>query len=171
MKSKQAQDKDEQKLEAVMRMMPDAFLYEYDGSGATLVRLRFRPNANYTPTTYEARVMHSLAGTILIDSQQKRMAKLSGQLIKSVDFGFGLFGSISKGGTVEFGRVEVGPSQWKTSLVHIQLSGRLAFFKTISKQQEETRSDFRAVPGDLSLPEANQLLSSGMSRAPAPGTR
>jgi hypothetical protein len=67
--------------------------------------------------------------------------------------------------------VEVGPSQWKTALVHIQLSGRLAFFKTIGKQQDETRSDFRPVPGDLSLSEANQLISSGMSGVPAPGTR
>ena len=164
LKSKQVHDEDEQKLEAVIRMMPAAFLYEFDGVDGTLVRLKFRPNADYSPATYEARVMRSLAGTILIDPKQKRLAKLSGQLINRVDFGFGIFGSIANGGTVELGRIEVGPSQWKTSRVHIQLSGRLAFFKTISKRQDETRSDFRSVPPDLSLREGNQLLSSGMSR-------
>jgi hypothetical protein len=158
-KFKQAHDEDEQKLEKLMRLMPDAFLYDYDGVEGNLVRLKFRPNTNYNPPTYEARVAHSLAGTILIDSQEKRLAKLSGLLINRVEFGYGLFGHIDSGGTIEIGRVQVGPSQWKTALINIQLSGRLVFFKTISKQEYETRSDFRSVFGDLSLWEASRLLA------------
>jgi len=158
LKFKQGHDEDEQKLEKLMRLMPEAFLYDYDGVEGSLVRLKFRPNANYNPPTYEARVVHSLAGTILIDSQQKRLAKLSGQLTDRVEFGYGLLGHIDDGGTIEIGRVQVGPSQWKTALINIQLSGRLVFFKTISKQEYETRSDFRAVSGDLSLLEASHLL-------------
>jgi hypothetical protein len=80
-------------------------------------------------------------------------------LINRVEFGFGLFGHIDDGGTIEIGRAEVGPSQWKTALIRIQMSGRLVFFKTISKQEFETRSDFRAVSGDLSLLEASRLLA------------
>ncbi len=148
-KFKQAHDEDEQTLEKLMHMMPDAFLYDYDGVEGNFVRLTFRPNASYNPPTYEARVVHSLAGTILIDSQQKRLAKLSGQLINRVEFGYGIVGHIDNGGTLEIGRVQVGPSQWKTALINVQLSGRLVFFKTINKQQYETRSNFRAVPGDL----------------------
>ena len=64
-------------------------------------------------------------------------------------FGYGLLGHIDNGGTIEIGRVQVGPSQWKTALINLQLSGRLVFFKTISKQHYETRSDVRAVSGDL----------------------
>jgi len=157
LKIKRAHDEDEQKLETLMRLMPEAFLYDFDGVEGTLVRVKFRPNPNYNPPTYEARVIHSLAGTILIDSQQQRLTKLSGQLISSVEFGYGLLGHIDNGGTVEIGRVEVGASQWKTALIAIQLSGRLVLFKTISKQEYETRSDFRAVPDDLSLSQANQL--------------
>jgi hypothetical protein len=155
---KQGRDEDEQKLEKLMRLMPEAFLYDYDGIEGDLVRLKFRPNASYNPPTYEARVVHSLAGTILIDSRQKRLAKLSGQLVNRVEFGYGLLGHIDNGGTIEIGRIQVGPSQWKTVLINIQLSGRLVFFKTISKEEYETRSDFRAVSGDLSLLEASQLL-------------
>jgi hypothetical protein len=159
LKFKQGHDEDEQKLEKLMRLMPEAFLYDYDGVEGTFVRLKFRPNTNYNPPTYEARVVHSLAGTILIDSQQKRLAKLSGQLTKPVEFGYGLLGHIDNGGTIEIGRVQVGPAQWKTALINIQLSGRLVLFKTISKQQYETRSDFRAVSGHLSLLEATRLLA------------
>jgi hypothetical protein len=159
LKLKQGYDEDEQNLEKLMALMPDAFLYDYDGVEGNLVRITFRPNSNYDPPTYEARVAHSLAGTILIEPQQKRLAKFSGRLINRVEFGFGLFGHIDNGGTIEIGRAEVGPSQWKTALINIQLSGRLVFFKTISKQEYETRSDFRAVCGDLSLLEASRLLA------------
>jgi len=159
LKSKRGHDEDEQKLEKLMGLMPEAFLYDFDGIEGNLVRLKFRPNANYNPPTYEARVAHSLAGTILVDAQQKRLAKLLGQLTSRVEFGFGLFGHIDNGGTIEIGRMQVGPSQWKTALINIQLSGRLVFFKTIDKQEYETRSDFRAVSSDLSLLEARQLLA------------
>lgn len=158
LKSKRAHDEDEQKLEKLIRLMPDAFVYDYDGIDGNLLRLRFRPNPSYDPPTYEARVVHSLAGTVLIDPQQKRIAKLSGQLTGLVQFGYGLLGHIDNGGTIEIGRVQVGPSQWKTALIRIQLSGRLILFKSISKQEYETRSDFLAVPGDLSLSEASRLL-------------
>ena len=159
LKFKRGYDEDEQKLEKLIRLMPEAFLYDYDGVEGDLVRLKFRPNTNYNPATYEARVVHSLAGTILIDSQQKRLAKLSGQLTKPVEFGYGLLGHIDNGGTIEIERVQVGPSQWKTALINIQLSGRLVLFKTISKQEYETRSNFRPIAGDLSLMEASRLLA------------
>jgi hypothetical protein len=171
LKVKRAHDEDEQKLETLMHLMPEAFLYDYDGVEGTLVRVKFRPNPNYNPRTYEARVVHTLAGTILIDSQQQRLTKLSGQLISPVEFGYGLLGHIDSGGTVEIGRAEVGPSQWKTALIDIQLSGRLVLFKTISKQEHEIRSDFRAVPDDLNLSQANQLTVSRIAPTLAPETR
>lgn len=158
LKIKQQQDDDEKKLENLLRVMPEAFLYEYDGVDGDLVRLKFRPDPNYDPQTYEARVVHSLAGIMLIDLQQKRLAKLSGQILNQVDFGFGFLGHIDKGGTIEVGRVRVGPEQWKTALINIQLSGRLVFFKTIDKQEYETRSNFRPLPSELSLSAGRELL-------------
>jgi hypothetical protein len=168
LKVKRAQDDDERKLQTLMHLMPAAFLYDYDGVEGNLVRVKFRPNPNYTPPTYEARVVHSLAGTVLIDLQQKRLAKLSGQLVSPVEFGYGLLGHIDNGGTVEIGRVEVGPLQWKTALIAIHLSGRLVLFKTISKQEHEIRSDFRAVPDDLNVWQANQLTLSQVAPISAP---
>jgi hypothetical protein len=171
LKVKRAHDEDEQKLETLMHLMPDAFLYDYDGIEGTLVRIKFRPNPSYYPSTYEGRVIHSLAGSILIDPQQKRLVKLSGRLVVPVEFAYGLLGHIDNGGTVEIGRVEVGPSQWKTALINVQLSGRLILFKTISKQQHEIRTDFRAVPDDLNMSQANQLTVSRILRPLVPETQ
>ena len=158
-KLKQAQDEDEIKLEKLISLLPEAFLYDYDGTEDNLVRVKFRPNPAYSPPTYEARVIHSLAGSILIDTEQKRLAKVTGQLMNRVEFGYGLLGRVDSG-TVELGRVPVGPQQWKTAFINIHFTGRLAIFKTVSKEQYERRSDFRAVSNDLSLSDANELLVS-----------
>jgi len=166
-KLKQAQDEDEIKLEKLIGLLPAAFIYDYDGVEDNLLRVRFRPNPDYTPPTYEARVVHSLAGTILIDPEHKRLAKVSGQLMNRVDFGYGLLGRIDSG-TVELGRVPVGPQEWKTAFINIHFTGRLAIFKTISKEQYERRSDFRVVSSDLSLSDAKELL--GSSILPRPQT-
>ena len=157
LKLKQAQDEDEIKLQRLLSLMPQAFVYELDGVEVNLLRVKFRPNPDYIPPTYEARVIHSLAGTVLIDADHKRLARVAGQLMNRVEFGYGLLGRIDSG-SVEFERVEVGPQQWKTAFINIRFSGRAVIFKTISKEQYERRSDFRPVSSDLSLSDAKDLL-------------
>ena len=149
-KLKQAQQDDEIRLQKLMTLMPQAFVYDYDGVEGNLVRIKFRPNPVYVPPTYEARVIHSLAGKILIDSEHKRLVSVAGQLTNRVNFGFGLLGLIDSG-TVEVARMEVGPQLWKTAFINIHFSGRQALFKTVSKDQYERRSD----SADLSLADAN----------------
>ena len=165
LKLKQAQYEDEIKLQKLMSLMPQAFVYDYDGVEESLLRIKFRPNPGYSPPTYEARVIHSLAGTILIDSERKRLAKVAGHLTNRAEFGYGLLGRIDRG-TLELERVEVGPRLWKTALINIHFSGRVAIFKTINKDQYERRSDFRTVSSDLSLSNAKDLLISGLLPAP-----
>jgi hypothetical protein len=165
LKLKQAQGEDELKIQKLISLLPQAFVYEYDGVEENLLRVKFRPDPDYSPPTYEARVIHNFAGTILIDSEHKRLAKVTGHLMNRVEFGYGLLGRIDSG-TVELGRVEVGPEQWKTSFINIHFSGRVAIFKTISKDQYERRSEFRAVSSDLSLSDAKALLVSRIPPLP-----
>jgi hypothetical protein len=62
--------------------------------------------------------------------------------------------------------MEVGPQLWKTAFINIHFSGRLALFKTVSKDQYERRSDFHTVSRDLSLSDANALLISRVLQPP-----
>ena len=165
LKLKQAQEEDELKLQKLMSLMPQAFLYDYDGVEENHLRIAFRPNPDYNPPTYEARVIHSFAGTILIDLEHERLAKITGHLTNRVEFGYGLLGRIDSG-TMEIARVEVAPQEWKTVFINIHFSGRVAFFKTINKDQYERRSDFRVVSSDLSLSDANDLLASRILWSP-----
>ncbi len=157
---KKQYDADERRLENLVRLLPSAFLFQCDGWEGSYMRLSFRPDPAFVPTTMESKALQSMAGTILIDRQQKRLARMNGQLVENVDFGFGILGRLAKGGTFEIERTQVGSTHWKTNLVDIHVNGRMLPFKTISKQQHETRSDFEPVSSDLDLNQAERLLQS-----------
>jgi hypothetical protein len=149
---------DEQRLEHFMAAMPDAFLYEYDGADDGNLRLTFRPNPAYNPPTYETRVYHALAGKIWIQPQLKRLVKMDGQIVNEIDFGFGLLGRIEKGGKFQIVREQVDHSRWKTTLLDVHISGRVIFFKSISKDEHEVRSDFHPLPVNTNVQDAVKIL-------------
>jgi hypothetical protein len=157
---KKQYDADERRLQNLVRLLPSAFLFQYDGWDGSYLRLDFWPDPAFVPPTMESKALQSMAGTILVDPQQKRLAHLNGRLVENVNFGFGLLGRLAKGGTFEIERTQVSSSHWKTQLVDIQVSGRMLLFKTVSKQQRETRSDFELVPKDLDVRQAEDLLQS-----------
>jgi len=157
---KKQYDADERRLENLLRLLPSAFLFQYDGWDGSYLRLNFRPDPAFVPPRQESKALRSMAGTILVDLAQKRLMHLNGRLVENVDFGFGILGRIANGGTFEIERTQVSSSHWKTHLVDIHVNGRMLLFKTISKQQHETRSDFEPVAKDLDLRQAEELLQS-----------
>ena len=160
LKVKQQNEADEPRLESSVRLLPSAFLFEYDGWDGSDMRLSFRPDPSFVSSTMESKALQSMAGTILVSPRQKRLARMSGHLVENVDFGFGILGRIGKGGTFDIERIQVSATHWKTQLVDIHVAGRMLLFKTISKQQHEARSDFEPVPMDLDLKHAEELLRS-----------
>jgi hypothetical protein len=49
LKLKQAPYDDEIKLQKLMSLMPQAFVYDYDGVEENPLRIKFRPNPGYSP--------------------------------------------------------------------------------------------------------------------------
>ena len=90
---KKQNDADERRLENFVRLMPSAFLFQYDGWDGAYVRLSFWPDPAFIPPTMESKALQSMAGTILINPQQKRLAHINGHLLENVDFGFGTSGA------------------------------------------------------------------------------
>jgi hypothetical protein len=159
--------KDEARMERVIKMLPDAFIYEYDGPAeGDRVRLNYHPNPAYTPANYEGRIIHALSGTLVVNQRQKRMVGMKGTMLYRVDFGYGLLGYIDKGGIFEVQREQVSETRWKTSLVDVHIQGRVFLLHTVAKEQREERSNFRPVPHDISLAAAKQRLDQAAS-APA----
>jgi hypothetical protein len=151
--------KDEARMRRAIELLPRAFLFEYTGpSEGVQVRLSFRPNPAFTPASYEARILHALGGTLVVNQRLKRLIEIDGHLIERVDFGYGLLGHVEKGGTFEIRREQVSETHWKTNLVEVHIQGKVLLFKNVTKDQRESRSDFRPVPQDISLAEAKVLL-------------
>jgi hypothetical protein len=156
---RQEHEQDEERLRKVMEMLPDAFLFEYDGvNEGDRVRIAFRPNPAFVPTSYEARVVHALGGTFTVNQRLKRMIDMDGRLVERVDFGYGILGHVEKDGTFEIRREQVSETHWKTDLVEVHIQGKVLLFKNVTKDQREARSNFRPVPHDISVAAAKELL-------------
>jgi hypothetical protein len=154
-KSREAEGK---KLADLLRLMPEVFLFEDEGSQGGQKRLGFRPDPAYSPKSYEETALHALRGYILVDVHEKRLVELSGTLTQQVDFGHGLIASLKKGGTIDVRRNRLAPGIWKTSSIKLDVDGRVALFKTISKQQDETQSDFKPVAPGTSIEQGLATL-------------
>lgn len=161
-----AHEEDEARMAAVMQILPDAFLFEYEGppSGET-ARIAFRPNPAFAPNGYEARIVHALTGTITVDLRLRRKIEMRGTLLSRVDFGYGVLGHVEKGGTFTVHRRQVNAAHWKTDLVEVHIQGKVLMLKTVSKDQREARSDFRPVPGGTTLTEARDMLNEAAGEA------
>jgi hypothetical protein len=155
---KKDHEADKVKADDLLQIIPQAFLFEDQGSEGGLEKLAFHPNPTYKPKTYEERALHAMSGIIMVDLEEKRLAQLSATLVQQVDYGFGVVGRLKQGGTVNVTRVRVFPGIWKTSSSRIDINGRFILFKTISKQQDEVRNDFKAVTPDTSIAQALQQL-------------
>jgi len=148
------QDDDDNKMEELLRIIPEAFVFEDQGKEGQSERIAFHPNAGFKPKTYEQRVLHALDGIVFIDLADRRIARLSGSVGTRVDFGYGLIGHVNQGGTTEITRVHLSPGVWKTSLERIDIYGRFVMLKTINKHQDESRTGLGPVAPDKTLAQA-----------------
>lgn len=145
-KRQQAEHDDEKKARELMKMLPTAFLYKFEGEQNGIIHLSFRPDPEFDPPTREAKVFHSMAGVMWVQAREKRLVKLAGHLIEDVDFGMGVLAKLKKGGTFEIDRAEFAASHWKTTLTDVHISGHALFFKSISEQQHEVDRDYKQIP-------------------------
>ena len=163
---KQKQQKeDSDRVDRMVKCLPDAFHYEYEGTeevnGLKLVRLRFEPNPDFDPPSREQQVFTGMDGFLLIEPHQARIARIDGTLFKDVGFGWGILGHLDRGGRFVVVQAPVANGYWTT--VHMQLSftGKALFFKSINIQTTEDSSDFRRVPGHLTFAQGVELLKKG----------
>ena len=148
------QDNDDKKMEELLRIIPEAFLFEDQGQEGESERIAFHPNPGFKPKTYEQRILHALDGIVFIDLLDKRIARLSGSLGTRVEFGYGVIGHVEQGGTTDITRVHLSPGVWKTSAEKIDIDGRFVLLKTINKHQDESRTDFEPVAPDTTFAQA-----------------
>jgi len=76
--AKKNREVDENNLVNYSAWMPDVVLYEDQGYQEGLEKLAFHPNPAFAPKTYEETTLHAMSGVVLIDLDEKRIARFSG---------------------------------------------------------------------------------------------
>ena len=152
----------------MVRMLPDAFLFTFDGMvpgpNGPCYRLQFKPNPAFTPPDREGEVYHGMVGELWVDQGQLRLVKIDAHLISDVNFGWGVLGRLYKGGSILVENADVGLHHWETTRMRLQLQGKILMMKSVDFSTTENFSDFQVHPQEFSYQEAIKLLQ----QSPAP---
>jgi hypothetical protein len=170
LRKKRAREKeDADRTMRIVKALPDAFRYEYAGketgalglgkAGDELIKLNFTPNPAYSPPSHVEQVLEGMQGYVLIDATAHRLAKIDGSLFREVSFGWGIIGHLNKGGRFCVQQADVGDGTWDITAMSLQITGKILMFKGITMISDETFSDFRSVPGDLTFAKAVTMLT------------
>lgn len=176
-KKRKQEKEDADRTEKILRAMPDAFLYHADGTqpgtdsvgrrGDQLVRLKFWPNPNYSPPSHVEQVLTGMAGHVLVDANEKRIAEIDGTLEKEVGFGWGILGHLDPGGRFVVQQADVGNHQWELTRMELSFTGKILLFKKLDIRSSDIFSDFRPVPSNLTFAEAVNMLEKEVQQSGA----
>src|ERR1700686_2820723 len=89
---KQAQQQHEDAIQAtnMLKLIPDAFVYQLEGKEGDRIKLNFAPNPTFRPSGHEAEVFHRMEGTLVLDLKEKRLAARNGGPGRSPKVGGGV---------------------------------------------------------------------------------
>jgi hypothetical protein len=168
-RAKHARENDElDRTRRILKALPDAFLYEYDGTeagtaeiarpGLKLTRLHFRPNPSYDPPSRVEQILTGMEGTILVDATQHRLALLDATLVKDVGFGWGFLGHLDKGGSLLLRQIALDDGTWDLNELRMKFTGKILIFKSLNVNSDEVLDQFKPVPTDITFAQAVEML-------------
>ena len=157
-KSRKEKSEDYSRSRRMLTILPEAFIYTYGARQGDRVQLKFRPNPHFRSHGFEEEVFHAMDGSLWVDEKQNRLAEMSGHLTNGVKFLGGLLGHLDKGGSFDVKQEPVAAGYWELTVLNVHMTGRALFFKTISEQQQFYRSEFKRVPDNLTLAQADEML-------------
>jgi hypothetical protein len=156
-RKEQAAKDDEAHARQMLDMLPRGFVFDNVRLADGVWRMDFHPNPGYSPSGLQERVLHGMSGWIAIDAQQQRLLHVEGKLPQDVSIGFGLLATIKAGSSFGSDRMDV-DSHWRTVHVVTDIRGKAALFKSVAKNSEVTRSEFRYLDAGTTIPQAVTLL-------------
>jgi hypothetical protein len=172
----QREQKDAARVDRLMRILPDAFLYRDQGMApcpasaapgrtgeGTCHHLSFSPNPSFEPPDVEANIFRGLAGELWIDEAQERLTHLDAHVIANVDFGWGILGKLDKGGTIQLEQSDIGGGDWELTTLKLNLKGKALMLKSLDIQLTEQASHFSQVSSGLDYRRAIELLENSIA--------
>lgn len=180
------EQEDNARIDKLMRMLPDAFLYHYDATLACNVttpptvpvpgvsappsaepagdsqcyHLTFKPNPAWNPPDTESRIMRGMAGEAWIEKSQERLTRLDAHLVTDVDFGWGFIGRLDKGGTIFLEQTQTGDRDWELTRMKLDLTGKALLVKSLNIHLTEEMAHYSPTPANLDYHKAIRILES-----------
>lgn len=176
---------DTARVDTLLRMLPDAFLYTYESTvpcnvttlpdipvpGApprapaaaqpatvSCYHMTFTPNPQWDPPSLEAKVLRGMAGDAWLDVTDDRLYKLDAHLIDDVDFGWGIVGRLNKGGTIYLEQTLIGGHDWELTRMKMNFTGKAFVVKPISFHINEELAHFAPIPPGTDYHKAIRML-------------
>ena len=155
--------KDEALARRMIKYFPEAFVFYYDGtekesSSRKQILVKFRPRASVTSDSREMRVLQGMEGTMLIDPVDERLLRVKAALFRDVDFGWGVFCRIRRGGSFLVEQQGVGSDRWAITTLSMHYSSRIGLFVNTRTDSVSKTSNFRRMSNDLTLQPGVELL-------------
>jgi hypothetical protein len=156
---KHSEDADAAIVLKLLRMLPNAFLYQDAGPAATpgVERFSFRPNPGFNPPDMESQSLTSLTGELWIATAEERVTHLEGHLQQDTSYGWGVLGKLDKGGWVALDQAEVAPHQWRIVRLRLKMNLRI-LWKNKDFDTTEEMSSYSAIPVGLDYRQAIHIL-------------
>jgi len=158
------EQEDSDRADSFIKLLPDAFLYEYKGtvagSSGPAYRLTFKPNPNFVPPTVEAEVFHGMAGEVCVDVRQKRLSRFDAHITHDVSFGWGVAIRLYKGGTILVEQADAGDGRWEQQNFQLNLTGKILMLKTLTRRETSTESNYAEIPANTDYRAAIDILKS-----------
>ena len=151
---------DEARMPELLREIPNIFLFRAIGSEDNYVRIAFQPNPSFHEENYQDRVVHAMAGVLIIHTTDMRLCELDAHLDHKVEFGFGILGVLCDKTYLSIAREEVSNGQWTTTKIRVHLDGSILLLKRISRDVDASRYGFKLAAHDLNVAEAAAIVRS-----------
>jgi hypothetical protein len=156
-KHEQALKDDEVHARQMLDLLSRGFLLENIKPQSADWYIDFRPDPKYSPSGIEEKVLHGMSGWLLVTQSGMRLHHIEGRLPADVGIGFGLVANVKAGSNFETTKA-VEEGQWRTVRVISDMRGKAVLFKTISKNQDLARTEFKRVANNLTVAQAVEML-------------
>jgi hypothetical protein len=149
----------------LIKLLPQAGLYTYapgqpqpPGATSPQVVIDFQPNPAFHPPTMIAELLTGLKGRTWIDARTGTMTRIEGDVLRPVNFGWGLVARVYPGGHIEFEQTLVEGKRWTYSHLDINVTVREIMFRTVNDKTKWSGWNFQLLPSPLSYQDAVHAL-------------
>ena len=148
---------EEKRARDLLAALPNDFLFDNVVLQNGLWSMDFRPNPQVSPSGLEERVLHNMAGHLVIDARDLRLVHMDFHLTQDVSIGFGLLANVHAGTSFVSDR-ELADGRWHTTHIASQVHAKAMLFKTLNMNLDLVRTRFIPLDHNITIPQAVALL-------------